>query len=130
MKARFYLCKQCGNVIVKLVDSGVTPVCCSESMVELKANENDGAREKHLPVYTTAADGTLTVTVGSALHPMLPEHWIEFIYVQTEKGGQISYLKPGCEPTAKFLLTPGDKVTAIYAYCNIHGLWVTKKCGD
>lgn len=126
MKARFYLCKVCGNVIVKLIDSGVTPVCCGESMVELKPNEKDGPKEKHLPVCTTCQDGTLTVTIGSEAHPMTADHWIQFIVVETKRGAQISYLKPGCKPRAKFLINPCDKLTAVYAYCNIHGLWMSK----
>ncbi len=36
--ARFYVCKHCGNMIGMIVDTGVNPNCCGESMVELVPN--------------------------------------------------------------------------------------------
>ena len=30
------------------------------------------------------------------------------------------------KPEAKFALVDGDKPVAVYAYCNLHGLWVTE----
>ncbi len=119
---KFYRCNHCGNVIGKVIDSGVPVVCCGEKMVELVPNTTDAAQEKHVPVIKV--DGKrVTVTVGSTLHPMLEEHFIEFIYLQTKQGGQRKSLKPGDKPEATFALTDDDEAVSAYAYCNLHGLW-------
>lgn len=128
MKAKFYYCKTCGNVIVKFVDSGVTPVCCSESMVEMKANTVEGVEEKHIPVVVRKClTGKISVCVGEKRHPMVKDHWIEFIALETDKGLHMRRLKPECKPCAKFILPYGETLLAVYAYCNVHGLWV-KRC--
>ena len=122
--AKFYLCKHCGNFVGMIRNTGVPIICCGEPMQELVPNSTEAATEKHLPVI--AVDGnTVTVTVSSVEHPMLEEHYIEWIYLETEKGGQRKALKPGEKPVATFTLND-DKVVAAYAYCNLHGLWETK----
>ncbi len=60
--------------------------------------------------------------VGSVAHPMLEEHYIMWIYLETEHGGQRKVLNPGDAPKAVFLLED-DKPVAAYEYCNLHGLW-------
>ena len=75
MEQKFYICRHCGNIIMKLKDSGVPVVCCGEPMEELKAGTTDGALEKHVPVWELK-DGVVSVVVGSVEHPMLPEHFI------------------------------------------------------
>ena len=62
-------------------------------------------------------------TVGAVEHPMLPEHFIEWIVLETQQGSQIKHLKPGEKPQAVFALAEGDQTVAAYAYCNLHGLW-------
>lgn len=90
-------------------------------MQELTANTTDGAKEKHVP--QVAVDGDiLTAQVGSVTHPMVDKHFIQFIYLKTDKGGQFTDLKPGEEPKATFALN-GAKPEAVYEYCNLHGLW-------
>lgn len=59
------------------------------------------------------------------IHPMLSEHFIEWVYVQTENGGQRKALKPDDKPNVTFCLGD-DKAVAVYAYCNLHGLWMTE----
>ena len=119
---KFYKCAHCGNIIAYVHDSGVRAVCCGEEMKELVPNTTDAAGEKHVPVI--AIDGqTVTVTVGSVLHPMLDVHYIEWIMLETRQGRQRKALKPGDEPKAVFALVPGDEVVAAYEYCNLHGLW-------
>ena len=50
---------------------------------------------------------------------------IQWLYVETAQGGHIRYLHPGEAPRAVFEL--GDETpVAVYAYCNLHGLWTTK----
>ena len=80
---------------------------------------------KTIDKAVTVEDGTIHVNVGSVDHPMLPEHFIEWVYVQTENGGQRKVLKPGDEPHVTFFLGD-DKAVAVYAYCNLHGLWKTE----
>ena len=119
---KFFRCKHCGNIVGMIKDSGVNVVCCGEKMQELKANTVDASNEKHVPVITVN-NNEVTVKVGSVLHPSLPEHNIEWIYLQTCKGGQRKNIGPGKEPIAKFLLTEGETAIAAFEYCNLHGLW-------
>ena len=93
-------------------------------MEALVPNTTEAAGEKHLPVVTVE-DGAVHVNVGEVSHPMLEEHYIEWIYLETEHGGQRRILKPGENPEATFC-TGDDKPVAVYAYCNLHGLWMTE----
>lgn len=91
-------------------------------MYELIPGTTDAAREKHVPVYSVE-NGTVSVNVGEIDHPMLAEHYIEWVSLQTKFGNQRKQLKPGNEPSVTFALSDGDEVEAVYAYCNLHGLW-------
>jgi superoxide reductase len=120
MATKFYKCRHCGNVIEKVVDSKVPVVCCGEKMEELIPNTVDASGEKHLPVVHWLDDHTLEVKVGSVAHPMLPEHHIAFVYVETDCGGIRIDLKD--KPEA--VISVGSaKPIAVYEYCNLHGLW-------
>lgn len=119
---RFFICKHCGNIITFIKESGAPVVCCGEKMTELTANTSDGAHEKHVPVIE-AEGSKVTVKVGSVAHPMLEEHHIAWIYLQTNVGGQLKYLEVGAEPKAVFALSEGEKAVAAFEYCNLHGLW-------
>ena len=122
MDMKFFKCSHCGNIIAYVDPSGVDVVCCGDEMEEMKPNTSDGAGEKHVPVI--AQDGNLvTVSVGSAVHPMVEKHYIQWIALQTQQGNQRKALKPDQEPKAVFALAPGDKVVAAYELCNLHGLW-------
>lgn len=120
---KFYRCEHCGNIITKLNDSGVPVVCCGEPMKELVPGAIDGALEKHVPAVTVDGN-TVNVQVGEVEHPMLEEHYIQFVALETKTGCQIKYLKPDEKPAAKFVLSEGDTPVAVYEYCNLHGLWV------
>ncbi|MDR0435071.1 MAG: desulfoferrodoxin FeS4 iron-binding domain-containing protein [Gracilibacteraceae bacterium] len=117
----FFKCTHCGNIVGLIKDGGVRLVCCGEPLTELQANTTDAAQEKHVPVAARTGD-VINVTVGEVAHPMLEEHSIEWIYVKTKKGGQRKTLRPGEKPAAAFALTD-DEAIAVYAYCNLHGLW-------
>ena len=124
MKTKFYICRHCGNLIVKVHDAGVPVMCCGQKMEELVPNTVEASGEKHVPV-ATVENGVVSVAVGSVAHPMVPEHSIEWVYVETENGGQLKKLSPGSAPEVKFQL--GDeKAVAVFAYCNLHGLWMTE----
>lgn len=118
----FYVCKTCGNIVTKVKDSAVPVVCCGKTMEALIPGSVDAAAEKHVPVYTL--DGSkVFVMVGDVEHPMVPEHYIEWIAIETESGAQIRYLSAGEKPAASFSMSRQDKLIAVYAYCNLHGLW-------
>ena len=120
---KFYRCEHCGNIVIKLHDSGVPVVCCGQPMTELVPGATDGAYEKHVPAVTV--DGSvIKVQVGEVEHPMMEEHYIQFIVLETSTGYQIKNLKAGDKPVAEFSLAAGDKAVAVYEYCNLHGLWV------
>ena len=119
---KFYICNHCGNVITKIHDSGVPVVCCGEKMTELVPGTVEASREKHIPEVSVRC-GKVSVTVGSTEHPMSKEHSILWIYLETDKGGYIKHLSPEDEPRAEFS-AKGEKPLAVYAYCNLHGLWV------
>ena len=91
-------------------------------MKQIEPGTTEASVEKHIPVYRVEENKVL-VTVGAVGHPMLPEHYIEWISLQTKNGNQRKVLKPGDEPAACFAICEGDEVEAVYAYCNLHSLW-------
>lgn len=115
----FYRCELCGNMVALIKKGGGTLTCCGQEMTKLEANTTDAAQEKHVPVVTREG-GKIKVSVGSVLHPMLPEHHIEWIALVTDGRVEIAYLKPGMEPKAEFNEAASGTV---YEYCNLHGLW-------
>ena len=120
---KFYICKHCGNMVGFINDRGAPMVCCGEKMTELVPNSVEASNEKHLP-DVTVTDGTIVVQVGSAPHPMEEGHHIDFVYIETENGGQRKSLKTGEEPKLSFCVVD-DAPLAVYSYCNLHGLWKT-----
>lgn len=123
MSKKFYVCEHCGNIIEKVKDSRVPVFCCGQKMKELVPNTVEASGEKHKPV-AGVMDGIVRVNVGSVDHPMVEAHYIEWLYLETENGGQFKYLKPDEAPYAEFALG-NEKPVAVYAYCNLHGLWKT-----
>ena len=122
MKHEFLVCKHCGNMIAMVKDMGVSVKCCGEDMVKLVPNTVDASKEKHVPVYEVEGN-MVKVVVGDVEHPMAEEHHIEWIMIETDKGNQRKVLAPNEAPKAEFALLDGEKVVAVYAYCNLHGLW-------
>jgi len=123
-KQKFFICRHCGNMVGLIKDAGVPLVCCGDEMTELVPNTVEASAEKHIPVVTVSGS-SVSVQVGSTLHPMEEAHFISFVYVETERGGQRKCLKPGNEPKISFNFID-DKPLAVYAYCNLHGLWKTE----
>jgi superoxide reductase len=117
---KFFICKHCGNLVGMIFSSGAKIVCCGDEMTLLEANTVDASKEKHVPKIEIS-ENTIKVKVGEILHPMLPEHHIEWIYLSTEKGGQ----RKKCidTPEATFIVADDDKPVSVFAYCNLHGLW-------
>ena len=122
---KFYKCKHCGKIIAIVNEKALPTICCGEPMVEMVPNTEDGAHEKHIPVYKVEGN-IVHVEVGEVLHPMLEGHYIEWIALETNFGNQRKKLKPGDEPKADFALLPGEKVIRVVEHCNLHGLYATK----
>ena len=122
MEQKFYICSHCGNIIAKVKDVGVPVMCCGQKMTEIIPGTTEASHEKHIPVYQVEGN-LVTVRVGAVDHPMAPEHFIEWVSLQTKQGNQRKLLTPGQEPVVRFALCEGDEVEAVYAYCNLHGLW-------
>ncbi|MBR6381414.1 MAG: desulfoferrodoxin [Lachnospiraceae bacterium] len=124
---RVFKCDKCGKVMIEAVKKPCPTMCCGEAMRELVPGTSDGAAEKHVPALDfDPASRKLSVTVGSVLHPMLEEHFIGFIVLETEKRLVKVDLKPGDAPKAVFTVEEGEKDLKVYEYCNLHGLWMAE----
>ena len=121
--SKFYVCAHCGNLVELVNDGGVPMLCCGEVMKELIPGSVEASGEKHVPAVQVSGD-RVEVNVGSVNHPMEQVHWIEWVQLQTDRGSYRKYLNPGEAPRVEFLLG-GEKPIAVYAYCNLHGLWKT-----
>ena len=118
---KFYICEHCGNVVEKVEDHGVPVMCCGKKMTELVPGTVEASHEKHIPV--AVVEGNLVkVSVGSVEHPMAEEHSILWVALETEEGLYRKHLEVGKAPAAVFALAD-EKPVAVYAYCNLHGLW-------
>ncbi len=117
MNTKFYL-----NTTSKTVILSNTIINNTE-FIELTPNTSDASKEKHIPDIKIN-DDILTVTIGSITHPMDENHYISFIYLETENGGQIKYLKPNDKPEVIFCIK-NEKPITVYEYCTLHGLWKT-----
>ena len=122
MKQKFLRCAIYGQIIAMVKETGVPVVCCGAPMKEIIAGEVEASYEKHIPEYRIE-NNTVKVNIGSVEHPMLPEHYIEWVSLQTKSGNQRKALNMGDKPYVEFLIAEGDEVEAVYAYCNLHGLW-------
>lgn len=121
---KFYICKHCGNIAGLVHNAGVPMMCCGQKMEAMEINTAEASVEKHLPVVEVV-DNAVLVTIGETLHPMEKEHSILWVYLETDKGGHRRCLEVGRDPYATFILA-GEKPLAVYAYCNLHGLWKTE----
>ena len=119
-KLEIYKCEICGNIVEVVHDGMGTLVCCGKPMILQEENSVDAAKEKHVPVLKEVKEG-VEISVGSILHPMTEEHYIEWVEIQTENGNSRKYLSPGQEPKVFFPVK--NKVLNVRAYCNLHGLW-------
>ena len=123
-KLQVYKCEICGNMVEILNDAGGTLVCCGKPMTLLNENTVDAAVEKHIPV-AEEKDGELLVKVGEVEHPMVDEHFIQWVEVITTDGEVLrKELNPGEKPVATFKVN--GNVDRVREYCNLHGLWSTK----
>ncbi len=123
MENRFFICEHCGNIVGLIHDGGVPLMCCGQKMTQIIPGTVDAAKEKHIPVVSVEGE-IVKVNVGSVSHPMTEEHSITWVYLETDRGGQRKLLPVGGAPEVAFALKD-EKPVAVYAYCNLHGLWKT-----
>ncbi len=124
---QIYKCEICGNVVEVLHTGARALVCCKQPMNLLVEQTEESGREKHRPVVEETDHG-VKVTVGATPHPMAEKHYIEWVEVAAGDKVLRKFLKPGDAPEAAFGVA--DKhvgVAKVRAYCNLHGLWTTKK---
>ena len=120
-ETRFFICEHCGNIVGMINDAGVPLMCCGQKMKELVPGVVEASHEKHIPVVKV--EGNLVkVAVGSVEHPMAEEHSILWVALESDKGLYRKHLEVGAAPEAVFALAD-EKPVAVYAYCNLHGLW-------
>ncbi len=123
-RKQVYKCSKCGNIIEVLRGRSGKLFCCGKAMLLLPEKTADSAVEKHVPLIEQT-DAGYRVTVGSTLHPMDGDHYIEWIELLTEDSSCIKFLKPGDQPVAEFCVK-SDKITA-REHCNRHGFWKGEK---
>jgi superoxide reductase len=121
-KYEVYKCEECGNVVMMTAVGGGTLVCCGQEMKHMAEQTADSITEKHVPLIAASGDG-YDVTVGSTLHPMLENHWIQWIELVADGKRMMAELKPGDEPKAHFCVCGTPKTVSAREYCNVHGLW-------
>lgn len=118
-----YRCLVCENIVEVLHSGKGELVCCGQPMELQVVNTVDASYEKHVPVVEKVPGG-FKVNVGSTAHPMVPEHYIEWIELVTAEGNCRRFLTPDEAPEAEFM-TDAETATA-KAYCNLHGFWEGK----
>lgn len=122
-KNEIYKCELCGNIVEVFHGGAGDLVCCGEEMKLLEARTEDSSREKHVP-FIAKADGGFVVKVGQVTaHPMLDNHFIEWIELLTDSRVCRTCLAPGAVPEAFFAVPAVEKVIVAREYCNVHGLW-------
>ncbi len=119
-RLQIYKCAECGNIVEVLHGGGGQLVCCGGPMDLLEEKTADAATEKHVPVIDKI-DGGYKVKVGSVPHPMLEEHFIEWIELLVDGKAYRQFLEPGDEPQAIFNVEAGS--VSAREHCNVHGLW-------
>lgn len=113
-------CPACGRVFTDELGNLANVTCCGKKPEPLAANSVDAAVEKHVP-SVEVNDGELLVRVGSVEHPMTKEHYIMWVSQVCGNRETKVILSPEQEPVVRFPYMPECR---IYAYCNLHGLWV------
>jgi len=119
-RGEIYKCAVCGLIVEALMPGASVPACCGKQMERLEEKSMDEGKEKHVPVISKTDEG-IWVRVGSVPHPMVEEHFIQWIEIEADGVVHRKFLKPGDVPEAKFCVK-AEKVTA-REYCNVHGLW-------
>ena len=119
-----YKCNLCGNLVEVVLSGDGELVCCGKPMEYLEAKTvNSEYGEKHVPVFLNTDDNGLEIRVGSQLHPMLEEHYIQFIETIADGKNKVcrQYFTPQDAPI--MVLKEKMGIQKAREFCNIHGLW-------
>jgi superoxide reductase len=124
---KIYRCSVCGNIVQVLHEGKGTLVCCGQPMDSLDEKSKDEGMEKHVPIIEIN-NNQIKVKVGAMEHPMVPEHYIEWIELIIDGKSFREFLKPGDKPEVEFCIKTKEKqenAQKIEAreYCSVHGLW-------
>lgn len=120
-KLQLYKCEICGNLVQVILPGAGELVCCSQPMkLQTAQHDSNEIGEKHAPKIEFRENEKF-VHVKS--HPMLMEHYIQFIEVYKKDKSELhlKYFKPGDVP--EFNITCLDEDIEAIENCNIHGLW-------
>lgn len=127
---KHFVCKKCGNLIAMINDSGKIVDCCSSKMNEVVPNATEASKEKHTPTIEKQGNKiTVSIGIGDNAHPMEKDHAITWVCLVTDNGSQRKLLSPLGHAKAVFYIADNEKVIKAFAYCNLHGLWVSE-CKD
>lgn len=124
-RLELYKCETCGNLVQVILPGVGELVCCGHPMTLLKPHtlEQEAMNEKHVPVFVETDDKGEEIRVGTTLHPMTEEHYIQFIETIGEGKNhlELQYYSPFDLP----IMVLKDKlgIEKANAFCNLHGLW-------
>ena len=127
---KHYTCRFCGNLVAMINDTGRNIGCCGKDMSEVTpvlGKLRDEKGEKHTP-FIENNGGTVRVTVGREgnRHPHTDEHYINWVCLVTNEGSHRKTLTPKSEGVAEFILSKGEHPIKAFAYCNLHGIYVSE----
>ena len=117
MNSRFYTCPKCGMVLGLINGDAGCIKCCGKEIEPMVIHEE--FNEKHTPNYVVEGNEI----VVSLNHGMSDEHHIAWIALMNENQTIRVALNHTQTPTVRF---PYIKNSTIYAYCNLHGLWLNR----
>lgn len=124
-KLSLYKCSVCGNLVQVILPAGGELVCCGKPMTHLepKNNSDEMLEEKHVP-YFIHDNNNEYIQIGSTLHPMSNEHFIQFVEVFSQDKNKVilQYFSPDEKPIMNLDASLAKNCSSL-AYCNIHGLW-------
>lgn len=126
---KFYRCEVCGQIMVAIGEIANPLTCCGKDMKLLVPNMVEASAEHHIPVYTRIGHKVI-VEVGELEHPMSEAHHIEWVCLVTNLGVQWHPLEFDDMPTTTFRIKGSEAILAIYAHCNLHGLWCCLECKE
>lgn len=134
-----FICGTCGYVAFGEAPEKC-PVCNSPKNVfqekdVIQTAENEGPKEKHVPVIKVVKQCGLVgegctdvhVKIGDTLHPMEPEHFIVFadFYVDKKWVSRV-HLSPNCNPAASAHIKASSGKLTVIELCNVHGYWINE----
>lgn len=124
-KLEIYKCNICGNTVQVLLNGVGELVCCNEPMEKLEIqHDTNELGEKHAPKIEFR-DNKKFVQVIS--HPMLAEHYIQFVEVYTKDKNELhlKYFYP--QETPELDISHFSEEVDAIELCNIHKLWGENK---